>query len=135
MGAWGVGAFDNDTSCDWLNNLGRVDNLSLITQTIADILESDEDYLEADAACEAIAACEVIARLKGQWETRDARRENVDRWVLAHPITVSSDLVQSAIQTLDRILTPPSELLELWQENDASEWLASIKNLRERLSF
>jgi hypothetical protein len=105
----------------------------LVTETLMGITESEEDYLEADVACEALAACEVISRLKGNWGLRNSYSETVDRWVLAHPTTVSPDLVQTAIQAIDRILTSPSELLELWQEGDASEWLAAVADLRARV--
>ncbi len=65
MGSWDVGSFDNDPAGDWSQSMAMSDNLSLVTETLMGITESEEDYLEADVACEALAACEAISRLKG----------------------------------------------------------------------
>lgn len=35
---------------------------------------------------------------------------------------------------LDRILTEPSELLELWEESDGEEWKAGVRQLRAVLA-
>jgi len=42
------------------------------------------------------------------------------------------DIVQAALAVIDRVLSPPSELLELWDEGDASEWRAAVDELRKR---
>lgn len=132
MGAWGAGSFDNDTACDWAQGLKKVDNLSLIASALGRVLDSD-DYLDADAASEGLAACEVIARLKGNGGPSNPHTETADQWVRNHPITISSDLVQTALAAVDRILSPSSELLELWQEGDDTEWQAAVADLRSRL--
>src|SRR3712207_5626147 len=116
MGAWGIGTFDNDTACDWSDGLERVQDLSLVKEALAKVAETSEDYLDSDVATQALAACEVIARLKGNWEPRNSYTETVDRWVETHPLAVPNSLVTVAVSVIDRVLTPPSELLELWQE-------------------
>ncbi len=133
MGAWAAGTFANDTACDWSYGLEKVDDLSLVINTLAEVLDAGEDYLDADAASEALGACEVIARLKGNWGPQNSYTETVDKWVKAHPTKVSPDLVQSATTVIERILTPPSELLELWQEADDTEWREAVENLRARV--
>lgn len=65
MGAWDVDTFDNDTACDWAYDLADASDLSLVQQTLEAVLQTGDEYLEMDPACEALAACEVIARLKG----------------------------------------------------------------------
>ncbi|MEE3717554.1 DUF4259 domain-containing protein [Tumidithrix elongata RA019] len=43
-------------------------------------------------------------------------------------------LIDSAVQAIARILTPPSELLELWQETDDFEaWKNHLEELKQRL--
>ncbi|MFE9041221.1 DUF4259 domain-containing protein [Streptomyces sp. NPDC007818] len=34
-----------------------------------------------------------------------------------------------AVAALDRVLTEPSELLELWEESDGEEWKTGIRAL------
>ncbi len=93
------------------------------------------DYLESDPACEALAAAEVIARLKGHWGVRDASTEAVDEWVEAHPGTPPAGLVTLAVAAIDRVLTEPSELLELWSDSaDLDKWKAALTDLRARVS-
>ena len=135
MGAWSKDSFGNDTACDWAYGLDEVPDLSLISETIQKVLEAGNEYLEAPDAEEAIAAVEVIARLKGNFGLRDSYSENTDNWVEAHPQQPPADLVAQASQALDRILSPPSELLELWQESEEFEaWRTSVLDLKNRAS-
>jgi hypothetical protein len=133
MGAWSADSFGNDTACDWSAGLEGVDDLGLVRETLERILTHGDEYLESDPACEALAACEVIARLKGNWGVRDPYTETVDKWVESHKIKPPEDLVQTAFAVIGRILTPPSELLELWEEADPAEWRSAIDDLRNRL--
>jgi len=133
MGAWGTGVFDNDAAGDWSGELEDSDDLSFVEETLQQILDVGDDYLDSDDACEALAACEVVARLKGNWGERDSYSEDVDDWVETHPQPPSDDLVRIALAVIDRIRTQPSELPELWGEGDASEWNAGVDDLRERV--
>jgi len=132
MGAWGVLAFDNDDANDWAYDLEEVSDLSLVESAFAAVEEAD-DYLEAPEACNALAACEVLARLRGNAGYQNAYTEKVDAWVKQHQITPSRELVARASSVIERILGDKSELKELWSEDDPTEWLASIDDLRERL--
>jgi hypothetical protein len=134
MGTWGSGAFQNDTAADWAFELETAEDLSPVLLAITGVLQVGDEYLDVDDACCALAACEVVARLKGNWGTRDAYSEPVDLWVEAHPETPRPDLVKGALAAIDRILKPPSELLELWQEEDAEEWIGSVEELRRRVA-
>ncbi len=131
MGAWANDPFGNDTALDWVYGLEDAEDLSLIEATIQTVLDAGDEYLEAPAGDEAIAAADVIARLKGRFYARSSYTESVDRWVAAHPIKPSPELVSKALKALDRILTEPSELLELWEGND--DWRQQIAALKERL--
>ena len=133
MGAWSKDSFGNDTACDWAYALKKTSGLNLVRETIQKVVDAGEVYLEAPDAEEAIAAVEVIARLKGNFGERNAYTETTDNWVKAHPQQPPQDLVALAAQALDRILSPPSELLELWQEGDDFEaWKSSVLDLKSR---
>ena len=133
MGAWGTDTFDNDTACDWAYELEGVADLTHVEQAIAGVLQIGSDYLDADAASRALAACEVIARLKGNFGARNAYTETVDSWVSQHRIASPSDLVTRAVAVVDRILTEPSELVELWADSDEGAiWRTAVSDLRRR---
>ena len=135
MGTWGAGTFENDTACDWAEELEFADDLSRVADAIQRVLEAGGEYLDADDAAEALAACEVVARLRGNWGRRDAYTEGVDRWVEAHPGPPPPELVAEALAAIDRIATPPSELLELWEESeDSPEWHEALRDLRARVA-
>lgn len=133
MGAWSAETFGNDTACDWAYGLEEVDDLSLVQQAFDAMRNVGDDYLDADIACEALAACEVIARLKGHCGVRDAYTEPVDQWVATHKIKPSENLVGTALAVIDRVLAPQSELADLWEEANASDWRAAVADLRQRV--
>ena len=133
MGTWAAGTFDNDTACDWAGDLHRVQDLSLVKTAIARVCSVDAGNLDSELAVEALAACEVLARLQGHWGLRDSYSEPVDKWVEAHPMQIPAGLVEQAIQAIDRILQPGSELLELWEEGDDGEWHQAVADLKKRV--
>jgi len=135
MGAWDTDSFGNDMVCDWTYGLEGIDDLSLVEQTIEQVLEVGSEYLESFEAEKAIAAAEVIARLLGNWGQRNVYSESVDAWVEAHELMPAPELVQKAQDAIDRLLTPPSELLELWQDSDELDsWKGSVLDLKARLT-
>jgi len=134
MGAWSSDPFGNDTAGDWKYGLDDVDDLSLIEETIQKLLDVGDDYLEAPDAEEAIAAIDTIARLKGRFYAKNAYTESVDAWVAAHPSVPPASLVAKALKALDRILSDPSEAMELWSESqDFETWKKHIADLKERI--
>jgi Domain of unknown function (DUF4259) len=135
LGAWDSGSFDNDSACDWAYGLEGANDLTPIREAVEKVLAAGADYLESEVAWEALAACEVIARLKGNWGRRNAYSEAVDVWVEAHPIRPPADLVQQALSAIERIESAPSELLELWDEEEPhAEWHAAVADLRARVA-
>ncbi len=134
MGAWNSDPFGNDTACDWKYDAERATDLSFIAKTIEKIHELEGEYIEASEAQEAIAAADTLARLRGQFYIRNAYTKSLDEWVANHPITPPRELLDSAIRAVDRILTEPSELLELWSEGEgAGEWKKHLSDLQDRL--
>jgi hypothetical protein len=75
-----------------------------------------------------------VARLQGNSGTRDSYTEEVDAWVERIRLLPSPDLAAKARRALDRVLTGPSELMELWGESEESDaWQAAVKELKGRI--
>jgi hypothetical protein len=134
MGAWDHTTFGNDDACDWGSNLHSYKDLSFVEETLDKIVDNGPEYLEAPEASEAIAAAEVVARLQGRFGVKNAYTTEVDDWVSSNPLTVPKPLAQKAHSALDRILTQPSELLELWEESDSFQlWRDAVTDVKARI--
>jgi hypothetical protein len=130
MGAWGYESFENDSALDWVAELARSDNHSILTSALAALLTTD-DYIDVDESSAAIAAAEVVAALKGH--PHPTVPDAVSTWVQAHPLALDRDLQEQAIQAILRV-EQESELQELWAESeDYEQWKSSLQNLRSRL--
>jgi hypothetical protein len=135
MGAWGTGIFDNDTACDWAYDLKDTSDLSLIESALDKVLKVGAEYLHASDAEKALAAAEVVARLKGNWGIRDSYTEKMDKWVETTRLIPPQALIEKALKAIERVLSGPSELLELWAEGEEFiVWEESVKDLSKRLS-
>jgi hypothetical protein len=130
MGAWGVLAFDNDDANDWSYGLEKVNDLSLVVAALSAAANST-GFLDAHEGCEALAACEVVARLRGNPGYRNPYTEVMDKWVKEHPSPPSTQLVEQALQAIDRVQGEGSELRELW--DGQPRWLDALEDLRQRL--
>jgi hypothetical protein len=131
VGAWDVRIFDSDTAGDWAYGLEGQSDTSLVSSTLSAVLAVGDAYLDSDVACEGLAAAEVVARLRGNWGQRNPYTETVDQWVESHPAVPSRELIAQATAAIDRILSEPSELLELWSESDELErWRTVVQDLR-----
>ncbi len=98
------------------------------------MLEVGNEALEAGMSDAAIAAADTLARLKGNFYAENSYTEPVDQWVTDHPIHPPAALVGAAIRAVDRILTAPSEHLELWEASpEAKAWKQQMAALKERL--
>src|SRR5262245_33414410 len=134
MGAWGTGIFDNDTACDWAYDLKETSDLSLIESALDKILKVGAEYLYASEAVEALAAAETVALLKGNWGIRNSYTEKMDKWVETTRLIPPQALIEKALKATERVLSGPSELLELWGEGkEFIAWEESVKDLSERL--
>ncbi len=134
MGAWGPGTFENDTASDWAFGLEEATDASLIVRTLAKVLAVGPQYLEAPHAEEGLAAAEAVARMRGNWGGRDAYTEPMDKWIETVNIVPGDALVQKALAVVRRVLSEPSELMELWAESDEFDaWKAALEDLRSRL--
>jgi hypothetical protein len=134
MGAWGTGIFDNDTACDWAYLLEESKDLSVVEAALEKVLAVGPGYLEAPDAEEALAAGEVVARLQGNFSEKNSYTGTVDTWVAENNLGVSPGLARKSLAAIDRILSGPSEIVELWKESDEyGAWKACIDNLKSRI--
>ncbi len=136
MGTWDMSSYGNDTACDWAYGLEDVNDLSYVESTLDAVLAvGPSGYVDADAGARAVAAAEVIARLKGNWGDENSYTVTTDTWVRSHRIVPPAALVAKAVAALTRIVSAPSELLELWEEGeDGGGWVDAVAELKQRAS-
>lgn len=133
MGTWDIGPFDNDTAADFagaLDGAAEGERAGMLRGALLRTAEAGEGYLDADVAVEAVAAAALVAAQCAGGE----------------PISLTSgprsplpglpeDLRALGVRALDRVVTKPSELMELWGESDRSgPWRAEIRQLRDTLA-
>ena len=149
MGAWGVGNFQNDWALDWLGDLCESGDASLIQATLSRVVEHGgtkhsppsiferlrghrrhTDWLTANVASKALAAAEIIAAWLGHPIAR--LPDGTTEWIQQHSSSLKPDIIPLARQAVNIVKTN-SELKDLWEEGDASEWYQVIQDLDQRL--
>ncbi|HWV47208.1 MAG TPA: DUF4259 domain-containing protein [Nitrospira sp.] len=133
MGAWGNGSFDNEDAADFLADVTEASDLTAVREIFAAVLSADE-YLEAPDASQAIAGAEIVAAALGRPTPAAQQEEELAEWIARAKPVADPELAKQAIQVLDRILAPGSELHELWEESgELAEWQAVVEDLRSHL--
>ncbi|WP_189157400.1 DUF4259 domain-containing protein [Lentzea pudingi] len=126
MGTWDIGHFDNDTAADFSGHLDdALESETLVRSALTDAIESAE-YLDSYEACKALASAALIAaQLPGGAPITTS-------YAPKKPLPVfSPDLRPLAVQALDRVVAPNSELLELWEETEyGPQWRQGVADLR-----
>ncbi|MCX5612568.1 DUF4259 domain-containing protein [Streptomyces sp. NBC_00047] len=129
MGTWDVGPFDNDTAADFGGDLDEVaagEREGIVRSALTRVIDTAA-YLEAPASEVAVAAAALVAARCPGGEPADpiyGPEESLP------DLTGLRDL---ALQALDRIMTEPSELMDLWAESDGGPWRANIRRLQNVL--
>jgi hypothetical protein len=137
MEAWGAGNFENDDAGDWLFELEKSKDKSVINKALDSVLQNT-GYIETPACCEALAAAEIIsAGISGD---HSGVMESVSKWLskkpglFKKPIAFDSGDVRRAIEVINKILES-SELKEPWAESEQfEEWKTIESKLLEELS-
>jgi hypothetical protein len=132
MGTWDIGHFDNDTAADFsgdLDDAPQGKRAELIRVALTDVVRT-EDYLDSDEAVVAVAAAALVAaQCPGGEPVTTAY--GPDKPLPELPVEMRG----LAVQALDRVVTEPSELLELWTEGgDGAQWKEGIGRLRAVLA-
>lgn len=137
MGARGIGNFENDDAGDWVYDLEKSKDKSILHKALNSVLKNSE-YIEAPECCEALAAAEVIC--SGLSSEHSSMSEEVIKWLNKKPglfkksITFDAIDAQKSIAAINKILKS-SELKELWEEtNEFEEWKNIENRLIEKLS-
>ncbi|MFC8817870.1 DUF4259 domain-containing protein [Streptomyces rochei] len=130
MGTWDVGPFDNDTSADFsytLDEAAADARAGIILGTLTRVIDT-AGYLEAPGSQEAIAAAALVAAQCPKGEPTDPV------YGPEEPLPDLTGLRDLALQALDRVMTEPSELMDLWDESNGGDWRTHIRNLRNVLT-
>ncbi|WP_374982762.1 DUF4259 domain-containing protein [Streptomyces fradiae] len=129
MGTWDVGPFGNDTAADFggaLDDAAEGEREGVVRDALLCVIRT-ADYLEVPEAEEAVAAAALVAAQCPGGDPVDPV------YAPEEPLPDLTALRGEAVQALDRVMTEPSELLELWAESDGGPWLASVRRLRDVL--
>jgi hypothetical protein len=131
MGAWGFKTFEDDSSLDWLGDLGEEEKP---LPFLKECLNLDGiDYMEYFHCTGVLSSAVMIdGLLNGPKE--DLPEEALE-WLKANTKLKVAPLVPIAIDGLERVLGDDSELNELWRENKElyPKWKKSIVDLSVRL--
>ncbi|MFC8011007.1 DUF4259 domain-containing protein [Streptomyces cinereoruber] len=126
MGTWGVGPFDNDTAADFCDDLDEAaagEREGLVRGILTRVIDTAGD-LEAPESEQAVAAAALVAAQCSGGEPADPV------YGPEEPLPDLTGLRDLALQALDRVMTDPSELMDLWAESDGGPWRATIRRLR-----
>lgn len=133
MSAWGVGSFDNDSAADFIAEVVQDGDFAL-REAFEVVLDPELDYLEAEEAHRALAAAEILNAVQSG-DTRRITDAGLRAWIGSADQTSLLPLRDLALEALDRILGPDSELPDLWADrDDAQAWQADVQRLRQSLS-
>ena len=132
MGAWDIGPFDNDTAADFavaLDGAAEGEREGLLRGALLRAAEA-EGSLWDDLAAEAVAAAALVAA-----QCPDGEPVSMTSGPRRPLPRLPEDLRALGVRALDRVVTRPSELMELWGESERSgPWRAGISQLREVLA-
>lgn len=133
MSAWGVGPFQNEAAAEYAAEIVQ-DGAYALAEAFDVALDPDNDYLEAEEGHRAVAAAETLAAvLTG--DTSALTDAALRAWVQGTDPTELTHLREHALEALDRVTGPGSELPDLWEDSeDADAWQGDIQRLRAALS-
>ncbi|MEU8698564.1 DUF4259 domain-containing protein [Streptomyces sp. NPDC048680] len=129
MGTWDVGPFGNDTAADFSGGLDEAaagEREGIVRGALTRVIDT-VDYLEAPESEVAVAAAALVA---AQWPGGEPADPIYGPKELVPDLTGLRDLAREA---LDRVMTEPSELMELWADSGDDSWDANVRRLRHVL--
>ncbi|MBA0050220.1 DUF4259 domain-containing protein [Streptomyces sp. AJS327] len=132
MGTWDVGPFDSDCAADLCGDLDKAaesERASVIRAALLAVTKA-KGYLDADLAQEAVAAAALIA---AQCPSGEPLKPGYGP---EQPLPeLPLELREVAVEALDRVVSAPSELVDLWGEGEQpGPWRSSVAALRETLA-
>jgi Domain of unknown function (DUF4259) len=137
MGAWGVGAFENDTAADWdfeFEAADRAAGLRLITDALARAAgPGDGADLDGREGSRAVAAAELVALIDGQPIDESGCNKMARQWIAQERPEGDPALTSLARQAVSRVIGPASELPKLWLSDSLPEWRSAMTELLDKL--
>lgn len=135
MGAWGSGIYENDEAVELVDEVVSGGGVESLDEALRRVLETEEDYLEAPEAAQALAAADMISRLRGRNVPADTGVDHLAEWLDDVDFFVGAATLKQARAAIGRVLRKPSELMELWSESGSLDetWMANVSLLLRRL--
>ncbi|MFJ8644645.1 DUF4259 domain-containing protein [Streptomyces sp. NPDC093546] len=126
MGTWDTGPFDNDIAADFAGDLDEAaedERAGLLRDALARAAGTT-GHLDADVADTAVAAAALVAAQCPGGEPTDPV------YGPEEPLPDLTPLRRLALDALDRVVSEPSELLELWAGAEGAPWRAGVERIR-----
>jgi len=134
MAAWGKGPLENDDACDFADGVADGTDLSVLDRTLDKAANANGHYLEASDGAEALAAGEIIARLLGRPGDVTPRTAKIDGWIADRKLVPGAALIDKAQRAVLRVITDPSELMQLYIDSDDYDgWESAVEDLAHRI--
>ena len=130
MSAWGVGTFEDDIACDWLEDLHESDPLAFL-QHCLDL--TGHEYLEYLACIGVVCSAELVHGLHAS--PRAGLPSSFNTWCREHRDMNVTEMLPDAIAGLRRVLGPESEMRERWDDNEelSEPWHQNARGLLQLL--
>ncbi|WP_407538499.1 DUF4259 domain-containing protein [Deinococcus radiomollis] len=137
MESWGTGSFENDAATAFIQEVLE-DGSVAIEEALEVALDPDVTDLAAEEGARAVAAAEIVQiHLSG--DTAQVTDAGLRAWLAELDEGELSELQSLALEALERVLGPGSELPELWADDpsetsrDAADWRTEMQRLRAGL--
>ena len=136
LNTWGTGSFENEFAAEFVKEVLE-DGPAALEEALEVVLDPDLIDLEAEEGQRAVAAAEVVQiHLSG--DAALVTDAGLRAWLSELDTGELDNLRDLALEALERVLGPASELPELWQDEtengSGAEWLAGMQRLRTNLS-
>ena len=132
MNIWGSGPFGNESAATFVREV-VADGLPAVEEAFDVVLDPDLDFVEAEEGQRALAAAGVLAAALGG-DTADIVDAGLRAWLAGTDPADLAPLRPLALEALERVLGPRSELPELWEDGeDAESWYTDTERLRAAL--
>ena len=128
MGAWGMGVFDDDTSCEIMED--AIDEGTSIEALIGKALgASNSEYIEYTECHEIIVAGAMTNALLNEVAYEGV--DDLNPWLASQNKDQATPHKANLVVALKKVLSEGSELNELWSENedDYPTWRGNIESI------
>jgi hypothetical protein len=132
MESWGTGSFENDAATAFVLEVVE-DGSVAIEEALEVVLDPDMTELEAEEGARAVAAAEIV-QIQLSGDTAQVTDAGLRAWLSELGEGELSELLELALEALERVLGPGSELPELWGNGqEAADWQSEVQRLRAAL--